>query len=84
MRVFMLSVLLAPLVTGAARADDMTACITQRIALTKQAASFTGDAKTKQFIDRALRRAGREQAEGDSDECIEALDHAAKLLASNK
>jgi len=83
MRVLLLSVLFVPLVTAAARADDLSECMTRRAVLGQQAAAFKGDAKTKQFIDRALRRAGREQAEGDGDECIEALDHAAKLLANN-
>jgi hypothetical protein len=84
MRVLMLSVLLAPLMTVAARADDMAVCNAQRPELLKRAESFTGDAQTKKYIDRALRHAGREQAEGDGDECVEALDHAAKLLASKK
>jgi hypothetical protein len=73
---------LLPLAAVSAHADDMTACTVRRAALTKQAADFKGDATTKANIDRALRRAGKELAEGDGDECIEALDHVAKLLAS--
>jgi hypothetical protein len=71
------------LAAGAARAeDDLAACSARYAELSKQAAAYTGDAHTKRFIDRALKRALREQAEGDADECIEALDHAAKLLGS--
>jgi cellobiose-specific phosphotransferase system component IIA len=35
----------------------------------------------KRLILADLRRALKEAAEGDADECMEALDHAAQLLA---
>lgn len=65
----------------AAPADDPAACSTRHAEVTKQVAAFNGDARTKRLIDADLKRALREQAEGDSGECIEALDHATKLLA---
>ena len=67
----------------AAPADDYAACTTRHAELTKQAATYNGDARIKRLIDADLKRALREQAEGDSDECIEALDHATKLLAGD-
>ena len=62
-------------------ADDMSTCTTRHAELTKQVAGYTGDARTKRLIEADLKRAMREQAEGDADECLEALDHATKLLA---
>ena len=67
----------------AAAAEDSASCSVRHAEVTKQAAAFNGDARTKRLIDADLKRALREQAEGDSDECIEALDHAAKLLAGD-
>ncbi len=69
------------LMAPTARADDMQTCIVRQTDLAKQAAGFTGNARQKRLIDADLKRAANEQAEGDGDECIEALDHAAKLLA---
>ncbi len=62
-------------------AEDVSACRARDAALTRQADSFTGDAKMKRLIDADLKRAKKEAAEGDAEECMEALDHAAKLLA---
>lgn len=83
MRFYVLSLSLSLLAVPAAAtpADDMAACTTRHAELTKQAAGFGGDARMKRLIDADLKRAMKEQAEGDGDECIEALDHAAKLLA---
>ncbi len=67
----------------AAPADEAAVCTARHAGITKQAATFTGDARIKRLIDADLKRALREQAEGDSDECIEALDHATKLLAGD-
>ena len=35
----------------------------------------------KRLIEADLSRARKEEAEGDADECIEAMDHANKLIA---
>ena len=80
MRFLVLSLSLLAL-PAAAPADDAATCTTRHAELTKQAASFNGDARIKRLIDADLKRALKEQAEGDGDECIEALDHATKLLA---
>ena len=82
MRFVALSLLLAcPAL--AAPADDAATCTARQAEIAKQAAAFNGDARTKRLIDADLKRALREQAEGDNDECIEALDHATKLLAGD-
>ncbi len=65
----------------AAPPDEAATCTTRHAEVARQAATFNGDSRTKRLIDADLKRALREQAEGDSDECIEALDHATKLLA---
>lgn len=62
-------------------ADEMAACTARHAELRKQAATFQGDPHFKRLIEADLDRALKEQAEGDGDECLEALDHAAKLLA---
>ncbi len=84
MRFIALSLFLAaPALALAAPADDSAACAARHAEIAKQAAEFNGDARVKRLIDADLKRALREQAEGDSDECIEALDHATKLLAGD-
>ena len=67
----------------AVAADEAATCTARHAEITKQAAAFNGEARIKRLIDADLKRALREQAEGDSDECIEALDHATKLLAGD-
>ena len=79
MRFVALSMLLA----FAAPADDLATCSARRAEVSKRAATFHGDARIKRLIDADLKRAVQEQAEGDGDECIEALDHATKLLAGD-
>jgi len=81
MRPFILTLLLLPLTAGVALADDAADCTRRQVELAKQAAAFQGDAQIKRLIDADSQRARREQAEGDNDECVEALDDAAKLLA---
>lgn len=81
MRIALLSLPILLLVAGAALADDMATCTSRHAELTKAAVAFQGDSQIKRLIDADLKRAIREQAEGDAEECIEALDHAAKLLA---
>ena len=83
MRPLVLSFFLLAFPAIAAPADDLAICSTRHAELAKQAAGFNGDARIKRLIDADLKRALKEQAEGDGDECIEALDHAAKLLAGD-
>lgn len=61
-------------------ADDMATCSARHAELSKKAAAFNGETRMKRLIDADLKRAMKEQAEGDADECLEALDHATKLL----
>ena len=83
----MRAVIIALLVTAgpalATPAEDMAACTTRHAEITRQAATYQGDAQIKRLIEADLQRATSEQLEGDGDECLEALDHAAKLLAGN-
>ncbi len=82
MRFFVLSLsLLAFPAIAATPSEGAAACTTRHAELTKQAAGFNGDTMTKRLIEADLKRALKEQAEGDGDECLEALDHATKLLA---
>lgn len=81
MHPLVLSFLLLAVPAAASPADDIATCSTRHAELSKQAASFNGDARIKRLIDADLKRALKEQAEGDGDECLEALDHATKLLA---
>ena len=82
MRVVTLGLLMLAAPALATPAEDMAACTTRHAELTTQAATYQGDAQFKRLIDADLKRALREQVEGDGDECLEALDHAAKLLAN--
>ncbi len=63
--------------------DNMQVCRTRQVELGRKAAEFKGDDRMRRLIEADLRRASREETEGDDDECIEALDHAAKLLAGD-
>lgn len=87
MRLIALSLLLATSALAApsdeAAAAAAATCTARHAELVKRAATFNGDARIKRLIDADLKRALREQAEGDGDECIEALDHATKLLAGD-
>lgn len=69
------------LIGSAYAADDLASCKARHAELTTKAASFNGEAMMKRLIQADLDRATREMREGDADECGEALDHAAKLLA---
>lgn len=77
-RIALIMLLLA---AGPAWADDAAMCTTRQAELSKQAASFHGDTITQRLIEADLKRALKELGEGDPDECLEALDHAAMLLA---
>ena len=82
MRLIALSLLLATSAL-AAPSDEAATCTARHAELAKQAATFNGDARIKRLIDADLKRALREQAEGDGEECVEALNHATKLLAGD-
>lgn len=77
---FLALALVAPL-AGQAWADDAATCTARMAELNGKAADYKGPERMRRLIEADLRRASKEQAEGDADECIEALDHAAKLLA---
>lgn len=79
---FLVLALTVPLV-GQARADDAATCTARLAELTRKAADYKGPERMRRLIEADLRRASQERAEGDADECIEALDHAAKLLAGD-
>jgi len=75
--------ILVPL-AGAATKDrggDFDACEKGQTEVAKKAADFHGEARMKQLIQADLTRSRKEEAEGDADECLEALDHANKLIA---
>ncbi len=82
-------VLIAALLTmssvGAARAandaEQAKACQTRQGELSKQAETYNGEPMMKRLIQADLQRATKELIEGDADECMEALDHATKLLS---
>jgi len=88
MRMLILSLLIlaalgVPSPAAASPDEDLAACSTRHAELTRQAAGFSGDARIKRLIDADLKRALKEQAEGDGEECMEALGHATKLLAGD-
>jgi len=66
---------------AAGKGGDYDACTTGQVEVAKQAATFQGEDRIKQLIDADLTRAQKELDEGDADECVEALDHARKLIA---
>jgi len=66
---------------AAGKRGDCAGCEKGQTEAAKQAADFHGEARIKQLIDADLQRSEKELNEGDADECIEALDHARKLIA---
>ena len=60
---------------------DLRTCRARQIELAPKVEDYRGGARIKRLMEADLRRASREEMEGDGDECLEALDHAAKLLA---
>jgi len=80
MRALTAGLLLLSLPCAAQQPDDNTRCTQGRVELSAQAAKFEGEPMIKRLIEADLKRASKEQAEGDADECLEALEHAAKLL----
>ena len=71
----------APLLAAAAdNAEDLKSCHVRQIELQAKVRDFKGEERMRRLIEADLRRASREESEGDGDECLEALDHATKLL----
>lgn len=83
MRSFVLGFSLALIVGTAYAADDLATCKTRQAELSAKMTDYKGEPTMKRLIQADLERANREMIEGDADECIEALDHAAKLLAGD-
>ena len=78
---FVLSLAVLALSAPAMAEDsDDASCTKGQQEIAAKAADFHGETMIRQLIDADLTRAKREQAEGDADECLEALDHAGKLL----
>lgn len=63
--------------------EQLQSCRVRQIELAHKIDAYQGDERMKRLMEADLRRANREETEGDGDECLEALDHAAKLLAGD-
>jgi hypothetical protein len=61
---------------------DLDACVKGQTDVAKRVTDFHGESRIKQLIQADLDRAQREQAEGDADECNEAIDHANKITVN--
>ena len=89
MQAVLLAVVLLAALPSVIQADERDAarelqtCKARQAELLQKVEQFTGEARMKRLMEADLRRASREEAEGDGDECNEALDHAAKLLAGD-
>ena len=79
--VLVLGVLVSTGALAAGAGGDLNSCAKGRVEVARQAADFHGEDRIKQLINADLTRAQKELNEGDADECIEALDHARKLIA---
>lgn len=75
--------MLVPLAGAAAkdRGGDFEACGKGQVEVAQKAADFHGEERIRRLIAADILRAKKEEAEGDADECLEALDHANKLIA---
>jgi hypothetical protein len=82
-RVLLIVLLLVPFADAAAKdkGGDLDACNQGRAEVAKKASDYHGEARIKRLIEADLSRAEKEEAEGDADECLEALDHANQLIA---
>jgi hypothetical protein len=70
--------------SGAAAKDrggDFAACDKGQFELARRIPDYHGEDRIRRLIEADLSRARREEAEGDADECLEAIDHATKLIA---
>ena len=83
MRVLLSTVCLVLMMGTAMAAETVAACQARHKELTAKVADFKGEPMMKRLIEADLNRANRELIEGDAEECTEALDHAAKLLAGD-
>jgi hypothetical protein len=81
---YLLAVTLLLASAGAAdAATDPAACQTRQTELSTKIREYSGDPMLKRLMQADLDRATTELIEGDADECMAALDHAAKLLSGN-
>ncbi len=78
-----LILILIPFAGAAARdkGGDFDACSKGQIDVAKKASGYQGEDRIKRLIQADITRARQEEAEGDADECLEALEHATKLIA---
>lgn len=83
MRHLLAVTLLLASAVAAAAATDTAACQTRQTELSKKIGEYSGDPMIKRLMQADLDRATMELIEGDADECMEALDHATKLLTGN-
>jgi len=65
---------------AASRGGDFDACNKGQVEVAKLSKEFHGEERIRLLIEADLKRARREENEGDADECIEALDHAKQLI----
>ena len=75
-----LTIVVALASTAQAADDKNAACTKGQRDIAERAKTFHGDDIIAKLIAADIERARREQAEGDPDECLEALEHAGKLL----
>lgn len=61
--------------------DQLQQCRARQAELGTKVEAYRGEPQIKRLMEADLQRASREEIEGDGDECLEALDHATKLLA---
>lgn len=80
MRALFAAVMLVLFAGAASAADTVASCQTRHDELSKKVGDFKGEEMAKRVIQADLERATREMIEGDADECMEALDHATKVL----
>jgi hypothetical protein len=65
------------------RGGDFEACRKGQSEIAEKASNFHGEDRVRRLIEADLIRAKREEAEGDADECLEAIEHANKLIAGS-
>jgi len=80
MRTVIAVLLLVPTI-AVAQDRDLDACKERQADVAAKAADFRGEAKIRRLIEFDLKRAQQEQAEGDAEECLEAIEHASNLLS---
>jgi hypothetical protein len=82
MRLLLCLLIVLPGLNAAARnrGGDAEACKKGQAEVARQAEAFKGEERFKRLIMTYLEQAKHEEAEGDADECVEALDHARMLL----